>query len=48
MPPHELKQMAPASSHDLEGRPSSKGTDDVYLTRLGKRPVLKVSTPTMC
>ncbi|KAF7592273.1 hypothetical protein BBP40_000404 [Aspergillus hancockii] len=41
MAPHELKQMAPASSHEIEGRPSSKGTDDVNLIRLGKRPVLK-------
>lgn len=42
MTSHELKQMAPATSHEVEGRSSSKETDDVNLIRLGKRPVLKV------
>ena len=42
MASHELKQMAPAAPHELEGRPLSKETDDVNLIRLGKRPVLKV------
>ncbi|KAE8344050.1 hypothetical protein BDV24DRAFT_24189 [Aspergillus arachidicola] len=41
MASHELKQMAPATSHEVEGRSSSKETDDVNLIRLGKRPVLK-------
>lgn len=39
---HELKQMAPPVLSEMEGQPIYRDKDDLYLTRMGKRPVLKV------
>ncbi|KAK6811116.1 hypothetical protein RU639_012980 [Aspergillus parasiticus] len=38
---HELKQMSPPVLSEMEGQPIYRDKDDVYLTRMGKRPVLK-------
>ncbi|UCK59366.1 hypothetical protein AFCA_002183 [Aspergillus flavus] len=38
---HELKQMAPPVLSEMEGQPIYRDKDDLYLTRMGKRPVLK-------
>ena len=45
MSTHELKQMAPPVLSEMEGQPIYRDKDDVYLTRMGKRPVLKVKLP---
>ncbi|GAB1194027.1 hypothetical protein APSETT444_003264 [Aspergillus pseudonomiae] len=42
MSAHELKQMAPPVLSEMEGQPIYRDKDDVYLTRMGKRPVLKL------
>ncbi|GAB1203912.1 hypothetical protein APSETT445_002556 [Aspergillus pseudonomiae] len=44
MSAHELKQMAPPVLSEMEGQPIYRDKDDVYLTRMGKRPVLKSFT----
>ncbi|KAB8236438.1 amino acid/polyamine transporter I [Aspergillus alliaceus] len=41
MASYDLKQLPPARSYEFEERSSFHNADDVHLTRLGKRPVLK-------
>ncbi|KAE8352491.1 amino acid/polyamine transporter I [Aspergillus coremiiformis] len=41
MSTHELKQIAPPRLEEVEGQSSHRNKDDTYLTRMGKRPVLK-------
>ncbi|QMW46293.1 hypothetical protein G4B11_009748 [Aspergillus flavus] len=41
MAQNELKQMGASVLQEVEGQPSYQNKDDVYLARMGKRPVLQ-------
>ncbi|KAB8203427.1 amino acid/polyamine transporter I [Aspergillus parasiticus] len=41
MTSYGLKQLTPPGLYEIEERPSYQNADDIHLTRLGKRPVLK-------
>lgn len=45
MAQNELKQMGASVLQEVEGQPSYQNKDDVYLARMGKRPVLQVIIP---
>lgn len=45
MAQNELKQKGASVLQEIEGQPSHQNKDDVYLARMGKRPVLQVCTP---
>lgn len=41
MTSYDLKQLTPPGLYEIEERSSYQNADDIHLTRLGKRPVLK-------
>ncbi|RAQ62123.1 choline transport protein [Aspergillus flavus] len=41
MTSYDLKQLTPPGLYEIEERSSCQNADDIHLTRLGKRPVLK-------